>query len=418
MAPVEGEAAAAATARRSSAVAGASSHGAEEPEARAPLRWPFTSRRQQERAQQRRAAADESPSSSESEEASVDGRGQSPLARGREESELSDSDSASVGSPGAGSERPVQVEEQASNEADAAVPHITSAALAARCSEMFVIGESWPKAVRMPLLAKSVTKRLVKFAIEVVKKLCERDGKALSRSFGNFDQRVALGWLLADARGWPLLTKEHALACGTKAQREGGYIKDAIKTARKDALAAARAAGSDPRAAQDEAEAKLLTEAAGDIALPDLPAAVAPASKPGRAATGARKRKRETEPTELDALEHRLDTAESNRKLARKALQKAESALEAAKKAEGRKLRVANTVLGNIKQLPQKATSRFAKLYGVFRRADQEWQHARLAARDAEIALLHAHIDWQDAYIDSAETSLEIEVACNAALAD
>ena len=43
-------------------------------------------------------------------------------------------------------------------------------------------------------------------AIDVCKKLYERDGKALSRSFGNFDQRVAIGWLLADAAGYSLLT--------------------------------------------------------------------------------------------------------------------------------------------------------------------------------------------------------------------
>lgn len=71
MAPEQYKAVAEATARRSSAAAGASSHSAEEPEeARAPLRWPFTSRRQQERALQRRAAANESPSASESEEVS------------------------------------------------------------------------------------------------------------------------------------------------------------------------------------------------------------------------------------------------------------------------------------------------------------------------------------------------------------
>ena len=72
MAPEQYKAVAEATAHRSSAAAGASSHSAEEPEARAPLRWPFTSRRQQERALQRRAAANELPtcSASESEEVS------------------------------------------------------------------------------------------------------------------------------------------------------------------------------------------------------------------------------------------------------------------------------------------------------------------------------------------------------------
>ena len=39
------------------------------------------------------------------------------------------------------------------------------------------------------------------------------------------------------------------------------------------------------------------------------------------------------------------------------------------------------------------------------------WQHARLAAIDAEIARLQAYIRWQDAYIDSCKASLEIERA-------
>ena len=172
---------------------------------------------------------------------------------GRDESGDSDSESEAEGQADAGAERAGQAEVQPSDEADEAVPDITEAALTTRWSEVFVIGESWPKAVGKPLLAKTVTNKLVKLAIEVVKKLLERDGKALSKSFGNFDQRVALGWLLADARGWPLLEKAHALACGTKAQREGGYIRDAIKLARKAALTAARAAGADAPAAQDEA---------------------------------------------------------------------------------------------------------------------------------------------------------------------
>ena len=48
-------------------------------------------------------------------------------------------------------------------------------------------------------MAPKVTKGLVKLAHEVANELCDRDGKALSKAFGNFDRRVALGWLLADA---------------------------------------------------------------------------------------------------------------------------------------------------------------------------------------------------------------------------
>ena len=338
--------------------------------------------------------------------------------RGREEIDVSEAESEAEGPADAGAERPAQAEVQASDVADSAVPAITAAALAARCSEMFVIGESWPKAIQTPLLAKSVTKGLVKLAMEVVKKLCEHDGKALSRSFGNFDQRVALGWLLADARGWPLLEKSHALACGTKAQREAGYVKDAVKMVRKEALGSARAAGADGPAAQDEAESKLLLEPAGDIALPEIPAAPAPATQPHRAATGARKRKRAPMPTALDALEERLDATVAERASARKALTKAERAHEAAEKVETTKLKVANRVLNKIKELQKKSSVKWVKLYHVYTQAERGWQHAQMAAKDAYIARLHAYIDWQDACIDGADVELAVQDACNAVLSE
>ena len=84
---------------------------------------------------------------------------------------------------------------------------------------MFSIRSSGPVEVRKPLLASKVTKGLVKFAIEVANELCDRDGNALSRSFGNFDRRVAAGWLLADAVGLPLVERRQAHATGIKAQR-------------------------------------------------------------------------------------------------------------------------------------------------------------------------------------------------------
>ena len=72
------------------------------------------------------------------------------------------------------------------------------------------------------LLAPHVTYEVVKLTIEVCKDLCERDGKALSRAFGNFDQRVAIGWLLADAAGRPQPDRKAAHAFGVKAQRSRG----------------------------------------------------------------------------------------------------------------------------------------------------------------------------------------------------
>ena len=66
-----------------------------------------------------------------------------------------------------------------------------------------------------------------------------------------FDRRVALGWLLADAAGLPLLDRPQAHALGIKAQRAASSAKAAIRDARRKAIAPARAAGADVSAAQD-----------------------------------------------------------------------------------------------------------------------------------------------------------------------
>ena len=181
-------------------------------------------------------------------------RVQSEEGRGHVETDGSDYESTPGSSAEAGGASSSQGADPALHEAEAAVATITKDLVAARASEMFVIGASGAQAVRQPLLARAVTKGLVKVAIDVANDLCERDGKALSDSFGNFDRRVCIGWLLADAVGMPLLDRKQAHACGIKAQREGGYIKEAIKVARKQAGNAARAAGTDAPAAQDEAE--------------------------------------------------------------------------------------------------------------------------------------------------------------------
>mmetsp|Transcript_49185 Transcript_49185/g.110601 ORF Transcript_49185/g.110601 Transcript_49185/m.110601 type:complete len:208 (+) Transcript_49185:466-1089(+) len=59
---------------------------------------------------------------------------------------------------------------------------------------------------------------------------------ALSKSFGNFDRVVGLGWLLGDAvLGAPLLSHKQAYDVGLKARREAGYIEKAEKKLKNDA---------------------------------------------------------------------------------------------------------------------------------------------------------------------------------------
>ena len=165
---------------------------------------------------------------------------------------------------------------------------VAKAAIAARFRAMFVVGASGPAEVRKPRLVPPVTFQVARDLVDVCVEGCERDGAALSESFGNFDKRVAAGWLLADLDGYPLLTREKAVALGAKAQRAVAASKDAVRDARKKALAPARAAGEDEGRAQDAAERAALSADAGITMPPQEPAAAAVASGP----TGSRKRAR------------------------------------------------------------------------------------------------------------------------------
>ena len=183
------------------------------------------------------------------------------------------------------------------------------------------------------MLATVVTNAVVRDAIEVVADLCDRDGKALSEAFGNFDQRVALGWLLADTAGMPLLSRPQALLLGVKAQRANSAAKAAVRDARKKAIAPARDAGRDVSTAQDEAEAAVLCSDAKVVA-PQLPSVELPAAAPtARPPTGSRKRAREPEPSreqEERMAEDSLLKAQKQVSRAETEFEKAEAATDAA----------------------------------------------------------------------------------------
>ena len=90
MAPEHDEAAMAAIAPEVSGPTDAPRPGTEEPEARAPLRWPYRTREQQERAQQLAAEAEKSETSPESSEESEDERWQGRYLRVHDEEGHSD----------------------------------------------------------------------------------------------------------------------------------------------------------------------------------------------------------------------------------------------------------------------------------------------------------------------------------------
>ena len=107
--------------------------------------------------------------------------------------------------------------------------------MAGRDAAMFVVGAAEPSPSGLLPLASEPTKALVKFAVAHFAALPKAHIAALSKSFGNFDRVVGIGWLIADAVravGAPLITRADAHAIGSKAQRKAADIKDEVRTAR------------------------------------------------------------------------------------------------------------------------------------------------------------------------------------------
>ena len=328
--------------------------------------------------------------------AGQDVRGQAGDGRGRVEDDDHGAKHSSSEASSAGQSCADPGSLQPSEQPEAAVLPVTSATLAARASAVFDASAGWPTEVRKPLLAPVVTNLVVRAAIAVCDDLCDRDGDTLSQAFGNFDRRVAIGWLLADAAGRPLLDRAQAHALGIKAQRADGAAKAAIRDARKKAIGPARAAGTDVSKAQDEAEAVVLCADAKVLA-PQQPSAELPAAAPAaRAPTGSRKRAREPEPSheaEVQEAEDALLQAEKQVHKAEKVLATAEAASDAAA-----------TKFQRLAARTDKDASMSFKLSQEHARkveaACQQSDAAELAEKDAEIALLRAQLVERDANID------------------
>jgi hypothetical protein len=100
--------------------------------------------------------------------------------------------------------------------------------MAARQSKMFVVGAPGPVASDMRPVVAAASNELVKAAFDAIKSLCDRDGKALSSSFSNFDRIVGLGWLIGDALGHGLLSREDAFKLGGVASKRAKALPSEI----------------------------------------------------------------------------------------------------------------------------------------------------------------------------------------------
>ena len=101
------------------------------------------------------------------------------------------------------------------------VPQLPESELDERIALMFVVGAPAPVASGRDALLAHVPNQIVLDAYKKIRALCKAHGKALSTSFGNFDQLVGLGWLLGDLVLGGLIEHADAHSVGREAGRLG-----------------------------------------------------------------------------------------------------------------------------------------------------------------------------------------------------
>jgi hypothetical protein len=166
-----------------------------------------------------------------------------------------------------------------------------------RRNKMFVVGQPAPTSSSMldGVVREERYEYLMLAAAAVSEKeWSKEDVKALSTAFGNFDRVVALGWLIGDLFGMPLLPSPYPLKVGQKAGREAAKAGKAIATAvQTKSRKLSKLKADDPKR-QDAIEEADKVEAATKRALVPEPGLGLPSSQecasPDRAVERARKR--------------------------------------------------------------------------------------------------------------------------------
>ena len=254
---------------------------------------------------------------------------------GRDNFEQIDSESGEWSPASTSSARALQPADQDAP-AERAEPVITQEWVAERFAMMFVIGAAGPAASGRKDVLRKVTGRVVSLAWKYIddKKSLPKDHiDALSKSFGNFDRVVALGWLLGDAVGLPLMERTEAHVVGLKAKYEAGKIKSQEASIPRDAKkAAGRLKAADPQRQQLLKDAEKAVEELlhSTVELPLPKATQPPAPRP----SGSRKRAREPEPSVNDVIAEAVaDVLQAGKavKRAAAAMEKADKEKEEAK---------------------------------------------------------------------------------------
>ena len=181
----------------------------------------------------------------------------------------------------------------------------TAVATAKRASEMFDPSATWVRAVGPllgPLARSSATNELILFAFEATRDLFEERGTALSEAFGNFDRVVAVGYLLRDELGHPLLPHEAGLKA---AHRVGLKVRRAYGNLIADQVSQKRAARKrEAKLPVDDPKREAIQQEAGVAAAALLKVEVELPMEPPPAAAGSRKRARSPVMNELEAEMH------------------------------------------------------------------------------------------------------------------
>jgi hypothetical protein len=280
---------------------------------------------------------------------------------------------------------------------------------------MFIVGAAAPQASGVPSAAKRATMELVVLAYNAVTELCDAQGEALSKSFGNFDRVVALGWLLGDALGARLLPRKQANDIGLKARKAAVALKaDVVAKKKATQRKVSKLKADDPqrRELSEKAEAEEAERLRKEIDFPMMPAQPVP--------SGSRKRTRAKEMTQSER--ERLDDEAVLK--AEKAVKRAGALVERAGKAEEQAASRCTAAV-NKQEKCVGPIKKHAALDRLSRLSMLHWGAAREFRLEAEIVELRAEVRRQDAELDRAHndmaSSLEregrLEVHCEELLA-
>ena len=181
---------------------------------------------------------------------------------------------------------------------------LTADLLAERAAKLFVLDATGPAATGMVPVIGGASNLLIRLACKVSDDLCKERRPALSRAYGNFDKVVALGWLLGDALGLPLMERDNAFEIGSAARKRLLKFESEITSAKKAASrATAKAPDEDARRAIGEAAAETQAEVLRRAVDPPLPL-------PNALPSGGAKRKRAAGPS-LAQLRQAVRAAEA-----------------------------------------------------------------------------------------------------------